>query len=130
VPNAERSKRVVAAELLPGSISLYALIRDNKTFQIPSLQQRGKGQGIVRLDDSLAELVRAGKTDLAQARVFAEAPEDFDSLVGQKGVAPQGAAATRPLPAAAPKKQTQEEQAMDLGGLLSRAGSLFGGKKA
>src|SRR5262249_37986335 len=50
VPNAERTGLVAAAEILPGSISLWSLIRDNKTYQIPSLQQRGKALGIVRLD--------------------------------------------------------------------------------
>ncbi len=48
----------VAAELLPGNVPLWSLIRDGKTFQIPSLQQRGKGLGIIRLDDSLGELVK------------------------------------------------------------------------
>ena len=55
---------VAAAELLPGSMALWTLIRDGKTYQIPSLQQRGKGLGIVRFDDSLAELVKAGKVSL------------------------------------------------------------------
>ena len=60
--SATDGKSVVAAvELLPGSVALWSLIRDNKTFQIPSLQQRGKGFGIVRLDDSLYELVKAGR---------------------------------------------------------------------
>jgi twitching motility protein PilT len=33
--------------------------------------------GIVRLDDSLADLVRAGKVTLDEARAFAEAPEEL-----------------------------------------------------
>ncbi|MBI4955157.1 MAG: PilT/PilU family type 4a pilus ATPase [Myxococcales bacterium] len=65
----------VAAELLPGSVPLWNLIRDARTFQIPSLQQRGKALGIVRLDDSLAELVRAGTCTLAAAKAFAEAAD-------------------------------------------------------
>ncbi|MCC6525133.1 MAG: PilT/PilU family type 4a pilus ATPase [Polyangiaceae bacterium] len=65
----------VAAELLPGSVPLWNLIRDSRTFQIPSLQQRGKALGIVRLDDSLAELVRAGTCTLAAAKAFAEAAD-------------------------------------------------------
>ena len=55
------SPMVAAAELLPGSIALWTLIRDGKTYQIPSLQQRGKGLGILRLDDSLVDLVAAGQ---------------------------------------------------------------------
>ena len=118
LPNLERTRLVAAAEILPSSISLYTLIRDNKTFQIPSLQQRGKALGIVRLDDSLADLVRAGKSPFDDARLFAEAPDDFESLVGARPAARQET----------PKKKAAEET-MDLGGLLSKAGSLFGSKK-
>lgn len=66
-------KLAVAAELLPGSIALGTLIRDNKTFQIPSLQQRGKALGIIRLEDSLVELVKSGRITADTAR--AESPE-------------------------------------------------------
>lgn len=86
VPNADRSGMVAAAELLPGSSPLWALIRDGKTFQIPSLQQRGKALGIVRLDDSLADLVRTGKTTIENARPFVENPTEFDGLVSGKGI--------------------------------------------
>src|SRR5262249_7184489 len=70
VASADKTRLVAAAEVLPSSISLYSLIRDNKTFQIPSLMQRGRAHGIVRLDDSLAELVRGGRADLASARAL------------------------------------------------------------
>ncbi|HEX7666408.1 MAG TPA: PilT/PilU family type 4a pilus ATPase, partial [Polyangiaceae bacterium] len=66
-------KLAVAAELLPGSIALGTLIRDNKTFQIPSLQQRGKAMGIIRLEDSLVDLVKGGRITVDTAR--AESPE-------------------------------------------------------
>ena len=68
VPAADGSRMVAAAELLPGSIALWTLIRDNKTFQIPSLQQRGKGAGILRLDESLADLVTAPGASRARRR--------------------------------------------------------------
>src|SRR5262249_746231 len=84
VPTADRSRLAAAAEILPSSISLFSLIRDNKTFQIPSLMQRGRAHGIVRLDDSLAELVRAGRVDVGSARAFAEAPDDFEAYVAQQ----------------------------------------------
>ncbi len=66
---------VAAAEVLPGSIPLWSLIRDNRTFQIPSLQQRGKALGIIRLDDSLQELVRTKRTTIENARAVAESPD-------------------------------------------------------
>ena len=106
VPNVDRTALVVAAEVLPGSIALWNLIRDNKTFQIPSLQQRGKSAGIVRLDDSLADLVRAGKSTLEAVLPFAEDPDELT---------------VRLRPAAAPV-----EPAAKQAGLLARAGSLLG----
>jgi twitching motility protein PilT len=78
-----------AAEVLPGSIALWNLIRENKTYQIPSLQQRGKSLGIVRLDDSLGELVKGGKVTLEEARLYAEAPDELTfAITGQRPVAP------------------------------------------
>jgi twitching motility protein PilT len=80
---------VAAAEVLPGSVALWNLIRENKTYQIPSLQQRGKALGIVRLDDSLGELVKGGKVTLDEARLYAEAPDELTfAVTGQRPVAP------------------------------------------
>jgi twitching motility protein PilT len=79
VPNPDRSRVHAAIELLPGSVPLSAIIRDNKTFQIPSLQQRGKAFGIIRLDDSLADLVRSGRALLEDALPFAESPADLEA---------------------------------------------------
>ncbi len=79
---------VAAVEILPGSFALASLIRENKTFQIPSLQQRGKAFGIVRLDDSLVELIKQGSISLEAALVVAESPDDLLTKVGQRGKAP------------------------------------------
>ncbi len=84
LPAANGSGMVAAVELLPGSVALWSLIRDNKTFQIPSLQQRGKAFGIVRLDDSLAELVRAGRVNRAAALAVAENPDELDAVLSGK----------------------------------------------
>jgi twitching motility protein PilT len=106
---------VAAVELLPGSVALWSLIRDNKTFQIPSLQQRGKGFGILRLDESLLDLVRAGRVIREAALAVAEAPDDLEAILDGKRPAP-GVPAAAPAPAktAAP------------GGLLGKAGQIFG----
>ena len=114
VPTSDGRGMAAAVELLPGSIALWSLIRDNKTYQIPSLQQRGKGFGIVRIDDSLADLVRAGRVTLATALTVAEAPDELEALLSGKRAAAQ-------VPEAAKKP--------DAGGLLGKAGQLFGGKK-
>ena len=93
LPAADGRGMVVAAELLPGSVALWSLIRDNKTFQIPSLQQRGRGFGILRLDESLADLVRAGRVTLAAALAVAENPEDLEEVIAGKRGRGQAAAA-------------------------------------
>jgi twitching motility protein PilT len=81
LPRADKAGLVAAAAVLPGSVALGHLIRDGKLSQLPSLQQRGKSLGILRLDDSLAGLVRTGKTTLEIARGFAESPDELEALV-------------------------------------------------
>jgi twitching motility protein PilT len=90
VPSADRTRLHAAVELLPSSIALYTLIRDARTFQIPSLQQRGRAQGVVRLDESLAELVRAQKVTLEVAKQFAESPQELEAHATRAGAARKG----------------------------------------
>jgi Tfp pilus assembly pilus retraction ATPase PilT len=112
IPAADGHGMVAAVELLTGSIALWNLIRDAKTYQIPSLQQRGKGVGIVRLDESLAELVRAGRISRDDAFAVAENPEDLDEMIVGKPAAP---------PIVMPAKKPDGAP-----GLLGKAGNLFG----
>lgn len=113
MPGADGKGLVAAAEVLPGSVSLGNLIRDNKTFQIPSLQQRGKSLGIIRFEDSLADLVRAGKVKLEVAKGFADNPDELEAVVTGKRA---GATVAAP--------ETQQDSAR----LLSKMGSLMGRK--
>ena len=69
---------VAVAELLTGSVPLWNLIRDNKLFQLPSLQARGRGLGMIRLDTSLQELVQAGKITEVVAMAAAETPLELE----------------------------------------------------
>ncbi|MFL5346842.1 MAG: PilT/PilU family type 4a pilus ATPase [Hyalangium sp.] len=87
VPMANGLGLVAAAEVLPGSVALGHLIRENALSRLSSLQQRGKGLSAVRLDESLADLVRSGKTTLELAKGFAEQPDALEALV--KGIAPE-----------------------------------------
>ena len=61
LPDAQGTGMVAAVELLVGVLALATLIRDNKLFQLPNLMQRGRAFGMLRLDDSLLELVRVGR---------------------------------------------------------------------
>jgi twitching motility protein PilT len=49
--------RVAALEVLIGTMAVGNLIREGKTFQIPSMIQVGKAIGMVSLNDALMELV-------------------------------------------------------------------------
>ncbi len=61
LPDASGEGVVLAYELLLGSRQLASMIKDAKTFQIPNLMQTGKGRGMRQLDDSLLELLKAGR---------------------------------------------------------------------
>lgn len=129
VPSADRKQLVAAAEVLPGSTPLWALIRENRTFQIASLQQRGKSIGITRLDDSLADLVRSGKTTMEIAREYADSTELLQTLVQGRAV-PVRADAAAQTPENQNDPESLQKRGVELGKqVLSRAGKLFGGEK-
>ena len=50
--------RVPAMEILLGNAAVSNLIREGKTFQLPSVMQTGRAQGMQTLNDALLELVR------------------------------------------------------------------------
>ena len=50
--------RVAAMEILIGTTSVANLIREGKTFQIPSIMQTGKGAGMQTMNDALFDLVK------------------------------------------------------------------------
>jgi len=131
LPRKDGPGMVVAAELLPGSVPLWNLIRENKTYQIPSLQQRGKGFGIIRLDDSLAELVNTFKVSAEDAIAVADNPEELDATLSGKrvGVPPPVIAdpVKLPQPTSGPP-DSAPGAAAGAKGLLGRAGALFGKK--
>lgn len=99
LPDAEGKAMVAAAEVLPGVVQLWNMIRDNRTYQIPSFQQRGRELGVIRLDDSLRELVRSGKTTAAAAVAVAEAPDELEQSLGlRRPTPPPMAAVPQPSP--------------------------------
>ena len=55
--------RVLAQEILLATTAVRNLIRENKTFQIPSLLETGKSHGMKTLDESLLELLAVGRID-------------------------------------------------------------------
>lgn len=90
VPRADGQGQVAAAELITGNIPLWTLIRDNKLFQLPSLLQRGRAYGMIRIEDSLSTLLEAGTITEESAKLYADDPRSLKL---------PGAAAAAPTPA-------------------------------
>jgi twitching motility protein PilT len=59
--------RVPSLEVMIGIPSVANLIREGKTFQIPSIMQTAKKHGMVLMNDSLGELVRKGLVEPQEA---------------------------------------------------------------
>jgi twitching motility protein PilT len=128
LPTADRKRLCAAAEVLPGSTPLWNLIRENRTYQIVSLQQRGKSLGIIRMDDSLAELVRRGETTLEIAREYAESSDLLEATLAGRNLAARPEAAPENQNDASDPAGNLQKRGVELGKqVMSRAGKFFGG---
>jgi twitching motility protein PilT len=63
--------RVAAQEILLCNHAVSAVIRDGKTFQLPSVMQTSKAQGMVTLNDALLSLVQRKLVEPKQAYIKA-----------------------------------------------------------
>ncbi len=77
--------RVAALEVLIATPAVSNLIREGKTFQIPSMMQVGKSVGMVTLNDALMELVT--KKLVAPEEAFAKSVDKagFEGLLKRAG---------------------------------------------
>jgi twitching motility protein PilT len=78
--------RVAAMEVLLVDHGIASLIREQKTHQIPSAMQVGRGQGMMMLNDSLIQLVRQGIVDPKDAYIKAVEKDDLISKMKQAGI--------------------------------------------
>lgn len=82
IPRKDNTGMVAAAELLLMTPALSNLIRDNKTFQIPSIIQSGKTKyGMCMLDDTIMDLYKAGTISAEHAYGFANDKTLFRELI-------------------------------------------------
>jgi twitching motility protein PilT len=79
VRRADGNGMVAVLEILVGTISLANMIRDGKTFQIPSVMQTGKNLGMQTMDDALMKKVEQGIINLVDAVQFATNKNPFIS---------------------------------------------------
>ncbi|HLK37534.1 MAG TPA: PilT/PilU family type 4a pilus ATPase [Polyangiaceae bacterium] len=85
---ADGKKRVAAHEILVGSPALASMIRENKTFQVPSLMQGGQAQGMQTMDMALERHVREKTISAETALEKAIDKETFAKLLKQNEMAP------------------------------------------
>ena len=69
--------RVAAFELLLVNPAVASMVREGKTFQLPSVMQTGRKAGMVRLDESLLRLVERGVVEPEEAYRKADDKVDF-----------------------------------------------------
>jgi twitching motility protein PilT len=79
VATTDGSGQVPALEILVISKAVGKMIRDNKTFQLPSVLQTGATQGMCLLDNSLAGLVQSGVITRDEALRHCMDPKRFES---------------------------------------------------
>ncbi|MDD5154740.1 MAG: type IV pilus twitching motility protein PilT [Desulfovibrionales bacterium] len=83
--------RCVALEILIATPAVRNLIREGKTYQIPSAMQTGKKYGMQTLDDAIMELLQKGWIDATEAynksinkekftQFLKKPPEDFTEV--------------------------------------------------
>jgi twitching motility protein PilT len=81
---ADGSGRVVACEVMVATSAIRSLIREGKTHQMYSSIQAGKQYGMVTMDQSLADLVKAGTVTYEAALEKCNNQADFERLSGRK----------------------------------------------
>ncbi len=79
--------RVPAMEILLGNGAVSNLIREGKTFQLPSVMQTGRSQGMQTLNDALLELVRRKMVLPQDAMAKAVAKAELRKALEAAGVA-------------------------------------------
>jgi twitching motility protein PilT len=81
---ADGTGRVAAHEILLGSSALSAMIREGKTFQVPTLMQAGGAVGMQTMDAALERLVTRGVVTPDDALEKAIDKEAFQKLVTRR----------------------------------------------
>jgi len=90
VRRADGKGRLAAVEILFGTVAVSSLIRERKTFQLGTLMQTGRKDGMALLDNVLMQYVRDGLVTPQEAVRNANVKEPFNILIDR---AAQAAAA-------------------------------------
>jgi twitching motility protein PilT len=77
IPRKDGGGRALALEVMLNSPAIANLMRERKLFQIPSIIQTSRQQGMILLDNSLLELVNTGVIDGMEAYYAADNKAPF-----------------------------------------------------
>src|SRR5262249_21547290 len=81
---ADGKGRIAAHEILISGTGIASMIREGKTYQIPSLMQSGQALGMQTMDVALERLYLAGKIAADAALEKANDKESFRKVVTRK----------------------------------------------
>lgn len=81
VPTSDGSKLVLATEVLIANTAIKNLIREGKTFQIPTQLQTGTAEGMQSMEKALADLVNRGLISYDQGEEYAFDKENFRNII-------------------------------------------------
>lgn len=76
--------RVMAMEIMLGIPAISNLVREGKTHQMPTIIQGGASLGMQTLDQSLKNLLQAGKVTFEEAISKAQSPRELAQMVGRR----------------------------------------------
>jgi twitching motility protein PilT len=91
LPTADGKGRVAALEIMVATSAIRNLVREAKTFQMHSVIETNNKEGMCTLDQSLKQLLKAGKITHEVALSKAHDPEALEGAVGSGGFEPMGA---------------------------------------
>jgi len=77
-------KRVAAQEILVGTSAVCNLIREGKTFQIPSMMQTGKKEGMQLMDMAIEDILKSGRISPEEAYLKATIKAPFEKFLTNK----------------------------------------------
>ena len=85
LPRRDGTGRVAAFEILRNTPAVGGLIRDAKTFQIPTVMQTGSASGMQLMDGALLHLVQEGVVEPRVAYDRAQRKEAFEPFLQEEG---------------------------------------------
>ncbi len=81
IPRADGPGRALAVEILMNNPAVGNLIREGRTFMLPGVIQTARRQGMVLMDDSIAELYQAGVISGEEALYRSENKSQMRALI-------------------------------------------------